>query len=229
MSIAEKSKLVVNYLLENRGVFSETEVERIIDCSYYYRDEDGIPNYNELLQLYDELGLLPDPLNPYKAFAEFLDEQFDIKNKHVVEIGGGNIPRLGKRIAQIQDRGTITVYDPNLYIKNYGYPNMKLIKRKFFPITNVDDADVLVGLLPCGSSSSIIKSALKHDKDFMIALCDKCNRLEYFDGYDEDPDWPLNFIEQTSEAVENANLGKLKVKHINEVGKQYPIIYNVRG
>lgn len=227
MGLDEKNRLIVDYLLENKGVFTDAEINLIISNLNDYGDEYGIPNI--LLQLYDELGLLPDEINAYKAFVELLDSQFDIRNKNVVEIGGGNIPRLGKRIARIQDRGTVTIYDPNLYMKNTGYSNMKLIKRKFYPISNVDNADVLVGLLPCGSSSFIIKSAIKNNKDFMIALCDSCNYLEYFDGYEEDPEWPINFIKKTSYKVEENNMGKLKVKYMKEVGDRYPIIYNDRG
>ncbi len=227
MKTAEISGIVINYLLENRDAFNDAEVNMILSNMNLEDTFYSIPNI--VLQLYDELGILPDDINSYKAFSELINEQFDIKDKNIVEIGGGVLPRLGKRLSLMQDRGTVTVYDPNLYLNKAYYPNLKLIKRKFFPITNVDMANVLVGLLPCGSSSSIIKSAIKHNKDFMIALCDSCNYLEYFDGYEEDPDWPNNFIMQTAQAIEENNMGKLKVKHLKEVGLQYPIIYNDRG
>lgn len=227
METAERSRVVVNYLLENRDAFSDYDINLILNHLNVEENEYGVPTV--VLELFDELGILPDGLNSYKYFAELINEQFDIKNKHIVEIGGGVIPRLGKRLALMQERGTVTVYDPFLYLNNAHYSNLRLIKRKFYPISNVDNADLLIGLLPCGSSSSIIKSALKHDKDFMIALCDSCNALEYFDGYEEDMDWPYNFIIQAAKAVEDKNMGKLKVKHIKEVGMQYPIIYNDRG
>jgi hypothetical protein len=227
MGLDEKTRLIVSYLIENREAFTDMEKRIILDNISEPYEGCSVPNIVQ--QLYDELGILPDAKNPYKAFAKLIDEKFDIKDKRVVEIGGGTLPRLGKRIASMQDRGSITVYDPNLYLKSGDIHNLKLIKRKFYPISNVDLADVLVGLLPCGSSSTIVKSAIKHNKDFMIALCDSCNYLEFFDGCEEDIDWPFNFIKQTSAIVKENHLGKLKVKYLNEVGKQYPIIYNDRG
>ena len=219
---------VIDYLRENGDAFTSTEKSVILsnltnDGSIY-----GIPNI--CLQIYDELGVLPDSINSYKAFSEFVDEQFSIKDKHVVEIGGGNIPRLAKRISSMQDTGTIKVFDPNLYIKEGDEtPKLTLVKRRFNPLINVSKADLLIGLLPCGASSTIIKSAIRYNKDFMVALCDSCNYFEYFDSYEEDMDWPNNFIEETKQIVEKNNLGKVKVKYIKEVGENYPILYNVRG
>lgn len=223
MVSSDRTKMVVNYLIENKDAFSEQEIKLILSNLGRYR---SLPNI--LLQIYDELGILPDYMNPYKAFSELINKQFDIKDKNIVEIGGGTIPRLAMRLSDMQNRGSITVYDPNLYIKKT-YPNMKLIKRNFYPISNVDYADLLVGLLPCGASASILKSSIRHDKDFMIALCDSCNFYEYFDGYEEDSNWPYSFIESATKAVDESNLGKLKVKYLKEVGERYPIIYNVRG
>ena len=223
MVSSDRTKMVVNYLIENKDAFSEQEIKLILSNLGGYG---SLPNI--LLQVYDELGILPDFMNPYKAFSELINKQFDIKDKNIVEIGGGTIPRLAVRLSDMQNRGSITVYDPNLYIKKT-YPNMKLIKRNFYPISNVDNADLLVGLLPCGASASILKSSIRHDKDFMIALCDSCNFYEYFDGYEDDSNWPYSFIDAATKAVDESNLGKLKVKYLKEVGEKYPIIYNVRG
>lgn len=227
-SKVQRVGLIIDYLRENGDAFSDSEKAVILsnltnDGSFY-----GIPSV--CLQIYDELGVLPDKINCYKAFAELVDEQFNIKDKNVVEIGGGNIPRLGKRIASMQDTGTITVFDPNLYKKEgVEYPRLTLINRRFTVMNNVSKADVLIGLLPCGASSTIIKSAIKYNKDFMIALCDSCSFYEYFDSYEEDIDWPNNFIEETKQIVEKSGLGKVLVKHVKEVGENYPIIYNDRG
>ena len=219
---------IIDYLRDNSDAFTNSEKSMIVsnlvnDGSIY-----GIPNIS--LQIYDELGLLKDEINPYKAFVQLVDDQFNIKNKHIIEVGGGNIPRLGKRIASMQDEGTITVYDPNLYIKEgEKTPRLTLVKRRFTPMVNASKTDVLIGLLPCGSTSTIIKSALRYNKDFMIAMCDSCNFYEYFDNYEEDMNWPYTFIEETKEIVEKSNLGKVKVKYVKEIGDQYPIIYNERG
>lgn len=228
--------LVLDYLRKHENAFSGPEKDLILanlnnDGSFY-----GIPNI--CLQLYDELELLPDDINLYKAFAMLVNEQFNIKDKRIIEVGGGNIPRLAKRIALMQDKGTITVYDPNLYItedyKNLSYEEkqerkLKLVNRRFTPMVNARNIDVIIGLLPCGASSTIIKSAIKYNKDFMIALCDSCSYFEYFDTYEEDTDWPNNFIMEASQIVQDNGLGKLKIKSVKEIGENYPVIYNDRG
>lgn len=225
----EKIGKVIDYLRENGDAFTSSQKWQILqslDDEYFtWNMHDHI-----CLQIYDELGLLPDENNPYKAFSLLVDEKFNIKNKNVVEIGGGNIPRLGKRIADMQDKGTITVYDPNLYIKEENNNSkLVLINRRFSSITNVSSADVLIGLLPCGSSSLIVQSATSHNKDFMIALCDSHNSLELFDEYEDNESWIETFINYASKKTEENEMGKLKVKHMKEIGEQYPIIYNERG
>ena len=223
----EKIGMIIDYLRNNSDAFNSMEKQQIIkslDNDYY-----GLSIHNYItLQLYDELGILPDSLNPYKAFSEFVNEKFNIKDKNIIEIGGGNIPRLAKRIASMQDKGTITVYDPKLYMKE-SISKIKLVKRKFSSMNNISHYDLLIGLLPCGASSIIVKSAIKHNKDFMIALCDSHNNLELFDQYNEDLNWPFNFIEDTRKNVDENTMGKLKIKYLKEIGNNYPIIYNDRG
>ena len=225
----EKIGKVIDYLRENGDAFTSSQKWQILqslDDEYF---EWGMHDHI-CLQVYDELGLLPDSKNPYKAFSLLVDEKLNIKNKKVIEIGGGVIPRLGKRIADMQDMGTITVYDPYLYVKEgEEYPRLTLIKRRFFSITNVSSADVLIGLLPCGSGSIIVNSAIRYNKDFMIALCDEHNSLELFDEYEDNDSWIETFIKHTSKEVEDNGMGKLKIKRMEEIGKQYPIIYNERG
>lgn len=223
----EKIGLVIDYLRENEDAFTSFEKWQIIKA--LETDYIGLGTHNHIcLQIYDELGILPDSINPYKAFSNLVNQKFNIKDKHIIEIGGGKIPSLAKRIDLMQDKGTITVYDPNLYIKEE-YSNIKLIKKKFSLMNNVSSADILIGLLPCGSSSTIIKSAIKYNKDFMIALCDSHDNLDSFDVYDEDLNWPYNFIEKSKDLVEKNNMGKLKVKYLKEIGDIYPIVYNDRG
>jgi len=227
MELYEKVQLIVDYLKENSEAFSMVEKNTIINSIGTFDTTDKIPSV--VLELYDELGILPDNKNIYKAFLKLLDEKFKIKDKNIVEVGGGNLPRLGKRIALMQDKGTITVYDPNLYIKNNDLPNLKLIKRRFYPISNVDDADVIIGLMPCGAVQSIVKSAIRHDKDFMLVLCDEFDTFCQFDSEIENENWEEEFIKKLEKDVEENNMGKLKVKHIKEIGEEHPILYNCRG
>lgn len=219
--------LIINYLKEHEDDFLPQERNRIAGVLWRY-EYMGFNLHDSLfLEICDELGILPDEFNPYKAFCSLIDEQFKIKSKNVIEIGGGKIPRLGKRIAAMQDIGSITVYDPDILINDTDYSNLKLVKRYFYSNINVKDANVLVGLLPCGCGSLIVNSAMHFNKDFMIALCDEHNNNLFGDSLDS-INWPDDFIKKTEHIVEENGMGKLKVKTLKEIGDNYPIIYNER-
>ena len=228
MELYDKAKLIVGYLNDNDDAFNTLEKNTIINNCIMNNDDGNYTLPSVVSQVYDELNLLPDDRNIYKEFLKLLDSEFKIKDKNIIEIGGGNIPRLAIRIASMQEKGTITVYDPNLYMKNYLYNNLKLKKEKFSTLTNTKNIDILIGLMPCGATDKIVKSAIKNNKDFMIALCDHYNTSSNFDECDDDFEWRENLICRLREEIENNNMGVLKVKKIKAIGSN-PIIYNHRG
>ena len=222
----EYASLIINYLKENKRLFSFEESTRICDAAGYFSS--GFEMYDYLcLQICDELGIIPDDQNPYKAFVETLNDVFNIENKSVVEIGGGKLLRVSKRITDMQDTGSVTVYDTNSTYKNGDYPKLTVFNRKFMDAVDAVGADVLVGLLARSSAEKLVKSAIEKDKDFMVAVFNKQNQNLFCES-DIDPNELNKFIEKTEQDVASSSLGKLKVKRLNEIGEQYPIIYNVR-
>lgn len=220
--------LITKYLKEHNDSFTYSEKERIkvALCNF----SAGYNLYDSLcLQICDELGLIPDNQNPYKAFSEVLNQEFNIENKRIKEIGGGKLLRVGKRIANIQNMGTITIYDTNSVIKDGEYPNLRIVKKKFKDNSDANGADVLVGLLAYTSADVVIKAAIEKDIDFMIALFDKQNSYLFCEGNEDSLDQVEKFVATSCKNVAESNLGKLKIKRLNEIGKQYPIIYNDRG
>ena len=220
--------LITKYLKEHDDSFTFAEKEKIKMALCYFSA--GYNLYDYLcLQICDELGLLPDDQNPYKAFSELINEKFSIENKSVKVIGGGKIQRLGKRLATMQDMGTITVYNTNLLIKDGKYPNMRIVKKKFKDSRDANGADVLVGLLSYPSASVIIESAVEKNTDFMIAIFNKQTQNLFCECHENDLNQLDAFISNTEESIDKSSLGKLKIKRLNEIGEQYPIIYNDRG
>ena len=219
--------LITKYLKEHDDFFTYNEKERIkvALCNF----SSGYNLYDYLcLQICDELGLLPDDQNPYKVFSEVLNEEFNIENKRIKEIGGGKLLRIGKRISNIQDMGTITIYDTNLLIKDGCYPNLRILKKKFKDSIDANSADVLIGMLAYTSAGVVVKSAIEKNIDFMIALFDKQNPYLFCEGNESNFNQLEEFVDNTSQAVANSGLGKLKIKRFKEIGEQYPIIYNDR-
>ena len=56
---------------------------------------------------------------------------FDI-NTDIIEVGGGILPSLAKKIALRQKSGTVTVYDPRL-ITNIDKPDNLILKKEITP------------------------------------------------------------------------------------------------
>ena len=227
-TVCKDINLIIKYLKEYDDYFSYEEKLKIKEalCDFSM----GYDLYNYLcLQICDELNLLPDDQNPYKAFTETLNEQFNIENKNVVEIGGGKLLRLGKRIINMQDMGTVTVYDSNTLIRGGQYPRLRIVRRKFKSEMDAYGADVLVGLLAYTSASVAIDVAIAENKDFMFALFNKQNNNLFCEGSDDDINEINSFVERAEKDLDNSNLGKLKVKYMHEIGDNYPIIYNNRG
>lgn len=123
---------------------------------------------------YAEYDLSVKEKNRYKNFLEILKSLYsDLKNKNIVEVGGGPIPHLGREISQIlvPDK-TITVYDKKISLRNNEpYKNLIVKKEEFKENTDISKSDIVVGLAPCDATKVIIKSACENKKEFVVALC----------------------------------------------------------
>lgn len=178
-----------------------------------------------LRQIYDELGFLDSERNIYDGFVDLLEENFDI-DRNIVEIGGGKIPSLAKKIALRQMHGTITVYDDKLITTDFNLPNLSLKKRRL-QADELLNADMIIGFMPCDGTQTAIDLAKRNRIDFMIALCEgSCqNEMPAF----MNDDWENSMIYEARKAVRDGHLGELKkVKMAKKYQNPYPVIYNQR-
>lgn len=141
---------------------------------------DGIMD-DMMFQIYAYLGMLDKEENFYYNFAEMILEKYG-NDISVLEIGGGYLPMFAKELRDIKDKnkysGKIGVYEPNLVISSMN--GVELFKEEFKSNINVLEYDLLVGILPCEATRTIIRSAIRNDKQFLIGMCG-CTHFDDFE------------------------------------------------
>lgn len=177
-----------------------------------------------LRQVYDEAGITDIDKNMYEGFLKVLEENFDI-NTNIIEIGGGIIPSLAKKIALRQKSGTITVYDPRL-ITDIDHPDNLILKREMFSKeTPIGNTSMIIGFMPCDATALLIDVACQNKVDFMVALCEGGTR-ENFGWLEDDDEW-IGFIKYCAlRGIEEKNMGTLGEASLEKYQNPYPIIYN---
>lgn len=179
-----------------------------------------------LRQIYDEVGIIPETSNMYSRFVNILEENFDI-DRDIVEVAGGIIPTLAKKISLRQKNGTITVYDPRL-IELKECPANLVIKRQMFSShTQIPHAQMIIGFMPCDATIPIINSACLNNIDFAIALCEGGARQGY-EWLETEEEWLGYVTHLARRGIERNNMGTLESASLEEYGNPYPIIYNKR-
>ena len=216
---------VEDYLKQHKGVFSDEEV------LYYLSNNTGeclfIPD--EVRSIFDELGLLPDNRNIYKGFVSFLREKFPIEDMDIIELGGGVIPRVSKRISLLQNKGTITVYDPQLSFYEKENEHLSLIRKKIDSSIKTLPCQLMISLMSCDAIEGFLNLAISSNVDFCFGLCEGGPHGDEFDFYEDEEEWIHSVICDAKNMLDaHPEMGKLKVKKQVEYGNPYPIIYNDR-
>ena len=90
---------VITFLAEHNSEYTEREI-RYIERYATIILERPINHYigDVLRQIYDEVGLLPEENNMYSGFVSLLEKNFNL-DTNIVEVAGGVIPVLAKKIA----------------------------------------------------------------------------------------------------------------------------------
>ena len=220
-------KLIKEYLDRYPELFSDTEKELILRNALECRSE---YNYSSdiMREIYDELGLIPDRKNIYIGFCDLIERVKGIENKRIIEVGGGTLPRLAERMVRRTKHGTITVYDPRLSIYKKDSPRLVLKREKFTTKTNVEDVNLLVGLMPCKGAEALIDSAVANKKDFIVGLCEGGAHGDIEDFYETAEEWLDSMLYYAESGVQRSNLGVLKKTYLKRYNYKYPIIYNDR-
>ena len=218
--------IITNILKQKKEMFSEFEIDMIKDM-ILSGDYPNIYHQDVIRELFDEVGLLPDKENIYEAFIGEIDNQFNIKNNHIVEVGGGRFPRLAKRISLKQDLGTITVYDPRLDREEKSTDKMILKRENFTKDKSLKEFDLIVGLMPCQGINPLLDAAISNNKDFMVWFCEGGPHGDYYDYFEDDYEWFDSTMSHLEHQVKKNNMGKVKMKTLSRFS-EYPIVYNER-
>ena len=226
MKRRKKQNLIIELIVKYPELFTEAERSYLINNAPLSFEGKLIPDL--FREVYDKLDLLEDDKNIYCAFLNLLDREFDIKDKEIIEVGGGIFPQLAKRISRIQTKGQIKVYDPRLSQYEDNTSKMTLVREKFTCNTKVEDVDLLIGFMPCEATYNIIDSATKNDIDFMIALCEGGPHGDIYDYFESDDEWLHSIISFAEGLVEDNKMGTLEKTYLKEFHNPYPIIYNKR-
>ena len=188
---------------------------------------------SELDEIYNYLNLDQKDNNIYQAFADMVTANFDI-DRPIYEIGGGQLPTVGKILALKQKQGTVTIYDPKLLFTKTDIPNLKLVKKEFTGEEIVESNALMIGYKPCDAIIPMMKYIAKNDLDFMIALCDCAHGFPEIMDYDDlnlwyqSCEWPV--YSKYSEEERHKKLGQVirRVKRLSmkKYGNYCPVIYN---
>ena len=183
-------------------------------------------SWDIIRQVLEEVGYHENNPNIYDGFLSIIENNFDINND-IVEIAGGIVPSLAKKIALKQKSGTVTVYDPRL-ITNIEKPDNLILKREQFnKDTPLGNAKLVIGFMPCDATIPMIKSAGENKTDFIVALCEGGMR-EGYGWLEEDDEW-IDFVKYIAEcAIEENNLGILQQASLKQYKNPYPVLYNKR-
>lgn len=222
----EKKVKALEFVLSNRELFDEYELQYIL---HYIRS-----NYDDLFlpdiirELYDWFEITLDSQNIYLGFLDLLKENFNISDSHIIEVGGGILPCLGRKISLMQDMGSITVYDPRLRFCEKNDDSMKLVRSSFSVDTDIQDTNLLIGFMPCKGAEDLVKSATTHNVDFMVALCEGGLHGDIYDYFDSDEEWIDFILYLASRGIEDHSMGSLQIEYLKKYGDPYPVIYNKR-
>lgn len=220
----EYARRALKFIEEHKNYYTEREFEYIKNNFIWGMDEPFVSDV--LRQIYDEVGIKDINKNMYEGFFQILNSNFDI-NTDIIEIGGGIIPSLGKKIALRQQKGSVTVYDPRLITKIDHPDNLILKREQFSKNTPIGNAKMIIGFMPCEATHLLIDTACNNQVDFMIALCEGGTREEY--GWIEEDDEWVDFVKYCAEnSIEKNNIGSLGEASLQKYKNPYPVIYNKR-
>ena len=220
-------KKAIEFVKKHKNLYSSFEYECLID-GLNNIDMPEIFTVEIVREILDELGYIPNNYNIYDSYSSLIDDIHGVEGKNIIEIGGGRFPCLGKRISLMQAKGSVTVYDPNLFA-DYSLDNLILKRKMASKNTNVDDCDLLIGLMPCKGAEVVLDLALDNNKDFMLWLCEGGPHGDEFDFFEDDREWRNSLIGYTCNKAKNNGMGDIKIKYLDRFSSNFPIIYNVRN
>lgn len=220
-----QKELLLHLLDEKQDLYTTLEYSYI--KNYFLSERFLKDEYIDegLREIVDEAGLLPQDENIYDYFTDFIIDRYDIEGKKIIEVGGGVFARLAKRLSLKQESGLVTVYDPRLDPSIESTDKLVLKKETFYVDTDIEDTDLLVGLMPCEGANSLIAQATRKDRDFILWLCEGGPHGDCFDYFEDADEWLNSTIYFAERDLESR--GKVLTIKKEDKFSPYPIITNV--
>lgn len=194
----------------------------------FFKEAYKTSNMDILMQLYSELGLDIGKHTFYDEHLERINSIFGL-DRDIIEVASGYIPAFANKIAKKQlalNRGTITIYEPELFEEKAKYSNMTIHKEKFTEQTKINKDSLGIGILPCDATEAMIRNFCKNNMDFYIAMCN-CNHKSnnIFPTY-QYQNKMVDLAESLLEKYSN-NQKELKIDYLDDefVFGYAPIIY----
>lgn len=226
-TLNDNYRQVLEFVIKNNDIFTDYERKYLLNYALKgHTPGKLIPDL--VTEVYDKLGILEDNDNIYLGFMDLLDQEFLYRDRNIIEVGGGIIPSLAKRVSREQVSGKIKVYDPRLSKYEHNNEKLTLVRDKFYGNTKVGDANLIIGFMPCEATYNIIDSASRNNIDFMIALCEGGPHGDIYDYFENENDWLGTMLYMAERAVEDNNMGSLEKKYLKKYNNPYPIVYNKR-
>lgn len=216
--------IVDRFLRNNKNLFTNYEIQAIkhhLLCSKFPE----VYHKDVIREIFDHLALLPVEENLYIVFMNELLNHCNIEDKRIVEVGGGIFPNLAQRLTTKLNKGTITVYDPRLDPRVKSNDKMVLKKELFTRQTELDDCDLVIGLMPCKGIDVLLDQAVENKKDFMVWFCEGGPHGDYFDYFEDEDEWYHCMNVTLENGLKRQNMGKVKKIEYPHFSR-YPIIYN---
>ena len=213
------------------GRYNPEEWEYIEEHFYEDVHEEEIPDL--LRQVYAELDIVPSGAGYYRKHFKLLKKLFPLDG-NIVEVGAGRLPSFANLIASEQrhiGKGTITLYDPLLVQLDPRYPNMEMHKEYFSMDTDISNTDLVVGIMPCEVTETILEKAISEDKDFYIAMCgcvhSPLSSMSMF-GFGTSPEIYQRQVMDKADALLQMyrSSKKLGITKLKDHPANYPILYS---
>lgn len=222
----DKKQQLIHYISNHPELFDDYDKKFLIQYINSEKDDEFLPDL--IRELYDRFGMIEDENNIYVAFINLIRRFFDIEDAHIIEVGGGTFPCIGRRISLLQNRGTITVYDPKLCMDEKENDHLTLKRETFTRDTFVGDTNLMIGFMPCKGAEALVDSATDHGIDFMVALCEGGPHGDYFDYFESEDEWIDSMFYRARRGIEEHGMGRLARTYLKKFQDPYPIIFNKR-
>lgn len=164
--------------------------------------------YGIFALVYLHCGILSEKHNIYQAYLNYLVKTYpNFYNKNILEVGCGEYPAFVELIAteihKNKANGTITGIDPAVILSKLDIMGKQndLYQEEFCATTDISDKDLLLGILPCDATTTIINKACSEEKEMSIMPC-KCmhNSEKSFKDYEEYLDYLMNLMNKNKSA-----------------------------